>query len=391
MSERRLVDDEIVGGPTPGRVRSSRRWRRRAILAAAYAALLIASAIVRHPIPDPPPAPGEHRLRLADPGPETPQPTDPARAPVTIAFERRCPPDGSPGGTPVVLLHGSPGGRFDFHGVLDTLAADRCAIAPDLPGFGSSTRVVPDYSVHAHAGYTVALLRALRIPRAHVVGYSMGGGVAIALVERAPESAASLTLLAALGVQEHEMFGRYGVNHAVHGAQLAGLWLLTEGTPHFGAFDRLFLGVEYARNFYDTDQRPLRRALLGYDGPAFVYHGRHDFLVPVDAAREHHRLLPQSELAITEGDHFDVFARPAPVAEALARYLRSVDAGRGLRREQAPADRRAAARQPYAGPIGTAHEGPRLLVEILAVVAVVVGIAGWAWRRRRRRRRRLRG
>ncbi|MGO8055614.1 alpha/beta fold hydrolase, partial [Rhizobium leguminosarum] len=114
-----------------------------------------------------------------------------------------------------------------------------------------------------------------------------GCGVAIELARRHPERIASLTLLSGLGVQEQELFGRYWVNHAVHGVQLAALWLLTEATPHFGLFDRMFMGVEYARNFYDTDQRPLRPALLAYDGPALIYHGRHDFLVPYDAALEH--------------------------------------------------------------------------------------------------------
>jgi pimeloyl-ACP methyl ester carboxylesterase len=385
VSERRLADDEIVGGPTPGPLRFRRRGRwRRPILGAVYAGLLIASAVVRHRLPEPPPQPGEARVRLADPGPGTPRPTDPARVPVTIAFERRCPPDGAPRGTPVVLLHGSPGGRFDFHGMLGPLARDRCAIAPDLPGFGTSTRAVPDYSIHAHAAYVEAFLRALDLPRAHVVGYSMGGGVAIALAARAPQRVASLTLLAGLGVQEQELFGRYGVNHAVHGAQLAGLWLLTEATPHFGLFDRMFLGLEYARNFYDTDQRPLRSALLGYQGPALVHHGRRDFLVPLAAALEHHRLLPQSALVVTEGDHFDVFARPAPVADEVIRFLASVDGGRAPSRAAAPADRRAAAAQPYAGPIGTAHEGPRLLVEVLAAAVATAGLTVWTWRRRRR-------
>ena len=142
----------------------------------------------------------------------------------------------------------------------------------------------------------------------------MGGGVAIELARRHPDRIASLTLLSGLGVQEQELFGRYWVNHAVHGVQLAAFWLVTEATPHFGLFDGMFMGVEYARNFYDTDQRPLRPALLAYEGPALIYHGRHDFLVPYEAALEHHRLLPQSVLVTSEGDHFDTFMRPREVA-----------------------------------------------------------------------------
>ena len=66
-------------------------------------------------------------------------------------------------------------------------------------------------------------------------------------------------MLSALGVQEMELVGEYHVNHSVHALQLGALWLLREGTPHFGALDRGV--VAYARNFYDSDQRPLRAIL----------------------------------------------------------------------------------------------------------------------------------
>ncbi|MEO5822229.1 MAG: alpha/beta hydrolase [Vicinamibacteraceae bacterium] len=330
----------------------------------------------------------------------------PGRGPAIMAFDDRCP-DGSrlsaptvafidePTGAngvpverpPVLLLHGSPGGRFDFHGITEALARDRCVIAPDLPGFGGSTRNVPDYSVDAHAAYVEALLDSLAVPRAHVVGFSMGGGVAIALAARHPERVASLTLLSGLGVQEQELFGRYWVNHAVHGLQLATFWLLTEATPHFGAFDGLFMGLEYARNFYDTDQRPLRPALIAFEKPALIYHGRHDFLVPYAAALEHQRLLPQSVLVTSEGDHFDTFMRPQEVAAALVPFLVAVDRGERPTRATAPPARRVEAGRPYTGPVGTAHMGPRLAIEVGAGVVLLSIAAATAWRRRRGRLR----
>ena len=357
---------------------------------AAYLVLLGASAMVRARRPAPPLDPAVSRSRLTLPGTDTAVSGDPEVVPVTITFDHRCPAGGAPRGTSVVLLHGSPGGRFDFAGLLEPLARDRCAIAPDLPGFGDATRVVPDYSVQAHAVYTEAFLAALREPRVHVVGFSMGSGVAIELAARHPERVASLTLLAGLGVQEQELFGRHWVNHTVHGLQLAALWLLVEATPHFGAFDGLFLGVEYARNFYDTDQRPLRPALVAYDGPALIYHGRHDFLVPYDAALEHHRLLPQSALVTSEGDHFDTFMRANDVAAALGPFLAAVDRGERPTRAMAPAQRRAEAALAYAGPIGTAHMGPRLAIEIVGGVLAAAPAAAIAWRRHRRRRLRPR-
>ena len=59
-----------------------------------------------------------------------------------------------------------------------------------------------------------------------------------------------------VGVQEQELLGSYWGNHVLHGAQLGALWLLREGAPHFGVLDQFALDVKYARNFYDSDQRP---------------------------------------------------------------------------------------------------------------------------------------
>ena len=64
------------------------------------------------------------------------------------------------------------------------------------------------------------------------------------------------------------------------------------------ALDGSFLDVAYARNFYDTDQRPLRGILERFEPPMLVIHGERDVLVPAAAAREHHRLVPHSELAM---------------------------------------------------------------------------------------------
>jgi uncharacterized protein (TIGR03382 family) len=398
VSERRPLDDDSVRRSTRS------RWPPSRIALALYVALIAASSWVRSGLPEPPREVGEGRIDVDPRHPDTPLPDAPPLGPATIAFTRRCPasaigigpsPDPTSAGTPrspaVLLLHGSPGTRHDFDGMLEALARDRCAIAPDLPGFGHSTRGVPDYSVQAHAEYVDAFLDALGEREVHVVGFSMGGGVAIALADREPKRIRSLTLLSGLGVQEQELFGRYGINHAVHGVQLAAFWLATEAVPHFGAFDRAFMGIEYARNFYDTDQRPLRPALTRWEKPALVYHGRHDFLVPLDAAREHHRLLPQSELVVSEGDHFDTFARPASVAPVLVGFFAKVDAGEARSRAQAPSDRVAAAARPYDGPVGTAHMGPRLAIEIGGGILLAFALAGLTWWRRRRRRRRQLG
>jgi pimeloyl-ACP methyl ester carboxylesterase/membrane protein DedA with SNARE-associated domain len=247
---------------------------------------------------------------------------------------------------PVLLLHGSPGRARDFERLAPVLSKQFRLLIPDLPGFGYSSREIPDYSFRAHARYVLQLLDYLGVERAHIVGFSMGGGAALSLVECAPDRVASIVMLSAIGVQEMELLGDHRVNHAIHGLQLAALWALYELIPHFGLFDGAMLDSAYARNFFDSDQRPLRAILRRLRAPMLVMHGRKDFLVPVEAAEEHLRLVPQSEAVITDGDHFMLFTSPESVAGPLSGFFRRVEDGAAVTRARAAASRVRAASEP---------------------------------------------
>jgi pimeloyl-ACP methyl ester carboxylesterase/membrane protein DedA with SNARE-associated domain len=279
------------------------------------------------------------------------------RGAVSIAY-REIPAQNEGDQIPVVLIHGSPGGSDALEKLMQQLQGPRRLIAPDLPGFGESTTNVPDYSFRAHAAYVWEMLDRLQIRRVHLVGFSMGGGVVLNMARMAPERVASVTMLSAINVQEMELLGDYHLNHAVHGAQLAGLWLLKVSLPRFGWLNQGDMGVAYARNFYDSDQRPLRGILQDYQGPMLILHGREDPLVPVEAALEEHRLVPQSELNLFPSNHFMVFQDPRPLVPFLSNFLNQVESGRATTRTNAAADRIALASQsmdtkhwPKSGPI----------------------------------------
>ncbi len=321
---------------SPARSKIRRRWWW---LLVGYGVLLLAS----------------HLVRWQQRGAETVTPTQHAvvqavdgdqliNQPVNLAYQTFQSAADKP---VIILLHGSPGQSGDFARLAPVLARDYRLIAPDLPGFGASTRDVPDYSIRAHARYVLALLDQLHIQHAHLVGFSMGGGVALNLADIAPERIASITMLSAIGVQEMELLGEYHLNHTIHGAQLAGLWGLYELTPHFGRFDGGMLSLEYARNFYDSDQRPLREFLQRYDGPMQIIHGERDFLVPAEAAREHYRLVPQSELYLLDSDHFMVFRQDSPLVPLLQNFVVRVERGEAKTRANAEPARFAQAALPF--------------------------------------------
>lgn len=289
--------------------------------------------------------------------------------PVRLAYEDRGPPEGPP----VILLHGSPGSRRDFQDVVGSLTPRYRAIVPDLPGFGLSERSVPDYSIRAHARYVLQLMDELGLESAHFVGFSMGGGVALNLYDLEPQRVRSLTLLSSIGVQELEMFGRHRINHAIHGAQLGALWLLHEAVPHMGFLDDVMLDTAYARNFFDTDQRPLRAILERFEPPALILHGDEDFLVLPEAAVEHHRIVPQSELQMIPGDHFMVFVAGESIGRRLLEFLDRVEAGSVPRRGSAEPQRLRRAAEPYDPGRLPPFSGPALLMVLaLTVLATLI-------------------
>ena len=134
--------------------------------------------------------------------------------PVRVAYRDYLGPTGS-SVTPIILLHGSPGSADDVARLAGRLATSRRVIAPDLPGFGHSSPALPDYSFRSHASYVCSRFDEVGISRAHVLGFSMGGGVALSLFTLCPGRVESLVLLSSIGVQEMELLGEYHLNHVL--------------------------------------------------------------------------------------------------------------------------------------------------------------------------------
>ncbi|MDX1637771.1 MAG: alpha/beta fold hydrolase [Balneolaceae bacterium] len=268
----------------------------------------------------------------------------------------------------ILLLHGSPVGVPFLPELIDELSTRNRVIAPDLPGYDASDREIPDYSMKAFSVYMNQMLDSLQVNKVHVVGYSLGAGVAIQMANRFPEKVASVDMLSGIGVQELELLGSYHLNHAIHGAQLFLIWLLHEAVPHFGLLHDFPVNVPYARSFYDSDQRPLRDYLRAYRKPMLIQHGRNDGLVPLAAAREHNRLVPQSKLILYEGGHAIVKTKADTIARDINRFIERVESGRALTYEDAPTERIAAARKPFKQVNFAKMEGISLLIVMLVII-----------------------
>jgi pyruvate dehydrogenase E2 component (dihydrolipoamide acetyltransferase) len=134
----------------------------------------------------------------ADTGSEDVAPPAPRELEV-LGRTLRCLELGS-GGVPVLLLHGFGGDLNTWMFNQSALCGDRRTLALELPGHGLSSKNVGSGDIAFFTETIEAALEALAVERAHIVGHSMGGALALAVAVRRPERIATLSLLAPAGL-----------------------------------------------------------------------------------------------------------------------------------------------------------------------------------------------
>ena len=112
----------------------------------------------------------------------------------------RCLKLGDGGGDPVLFLHGYGADLNNWLFNQPAMAANHTTYALDLPGHGGSAKAVGEGTIASLAAAVLAFMQSQDIARAHLIGHSMGGAVALALVTGQPDKVASATLVCPAGL-----------------------------------------------------------------------------------------------------------------------------------------------------------------------------------------------
>jgi 2-succinyl-6-hydroxy-2,4-cyclohexadiene-1-carboxylate synthase len=102
---------------------------------------------------------------------------------------------GDPANPPLLLLHGFAGCKEDWDALSPALSHDSYLITVDLPGHGETGLLAPEHTTPMGASaLIIATLDGLDIPTCDLLGYSMGGRLALYLLTTYPDRFSSVIL-----------------------------------------------------------------------------------------------------------------------------------------------------------------------------------------------------
>lgn len=260
-------------------------------------------------------------------------------------------------GRDVLLLHGLGSTKSSLFDTATALSRNYRVHAIDLPGFGSSSKpAMAPYNAQWYAEVVLELLDELKIERAHVVGNSLGGRIALELGLQAPERVLALGLLCPavafikrafypivrLSRPEFALLPhrfRRGVVAARFWQMFAERDLVDPSLADIAVdeFQRIYGSPGARRAFLSTARNIYLEAPFGKNGfytrlgglepPALFIWGSHDRLVPAAFKPHVARALPSAEQIVLEGcGHVPQIERPEQTNALLARFLTHADA-----------------------------------------------------------------
>lgn len=223
-------------------------------------------------------------------------------------------------GPPVVLLHGGLGHGGNWgNQVLFLVEAGYQVIVVDSRGHGRSTRDERAYSYELMASDVVAVLDAVDVAKAPIVGWSDGACVAMVLARRVPERVAAVFFFGCnmdpSGTKEFVPTPIVDRCFARHKADYAAL----SATPgEFGEF------VEAVSTMQRTEPNYSAADLAEIAVPVTIAHSEHDEFIRREHAEYLARTVPGAELVILRGvSHFAPLQRPELFNEAVSAFLRT--------------------------------------------------------------------
>jgi pimeloyl-ACP methyl ester carboxylesterase len=221
-------------------------------------------------------------------------------------------------GKPLVMLHGA----FGWANVPPGLGKDRQVIAVELQGHGHTAMTDRLMTFENLADDVAALIKHLKLERADVFGYSMGGTVALGVAIRHPEVVRKVVVT---GTHFGKVEDAFDAETFKQFKSLSPSFAPPPLTNHYNRvapdpkqWPRLVTSVQKMSLGFAGFSREQMRSIKA---PVLVTLGDHDG-VRVEHAVEMFRLIPNAQLAIIpHANHFMIFQEPQRLIPLVVAFL----------------------------------------------------------------------
>lgn len=194
-------------------------------------------------------------------------------------------------------------------------------------------------TVSEKTDYTTTVLDLLRINEAHLLMHGYGSVAGMYLHQDHSDRFSSLVFLSAFGISELHLLGNHTLNKGLYGLQFFLIKMAEYALPHFGWFYNQPIQPESIQAYYSMDLREMKNLMGDVQVPVLIVHTENDNYVNMTTAEESYRLIPQSELIMTEGNHFSINNEPDFFGQSILEFLGDTENNHRKTRESADVNR----------------------------------------------------
>ncbi len=213
-------------------------------------------------------------------------------------------------GQPLVIIPGLRSDVSEYQHIIELLAKHYMVIAADNRGAGRTDKPDMPYTIELMAHDTAALLKAIGIASAHILGISMGGRIAAALTLQQPQLVKSLILVSTFLKPRPRNTREDRWTNIL--ARAPSLQRREKYPQPYYAFVRQ---RDASRTFNCMDRLPEIHA------PTLILHGDRDKLAPYAFAQEVQAGIKNSKMVTFSGGHLFAFFQPRQFTDAVLDFL----------------------------------------------------------------------
>ncbi len=241
-------------------------------------------------------------------------------------------------GEPVIFLHGAGAGAVTWYPSINTISGNFQVIAPDIVGYGESDKPDAPYNRPYFSKWLKDFLKELKISKAHIVGLSQGGAIALQFAIDNAEMVDKLVLVDAAGLGAKVSFwpliatiwmnsfpsamaNRFNSRYILHKP--------INRDPNHSSYSIGVLKYKGGKNAFKQGRgtavsKISEELLKQIENETLIIWGKDDKLFPVEYGEAAAKIIPNAKLhLIQDAGHLPLMDQPGIFNKILGDFLKS--------------------------------------------------------------------